>query len=160
MLARTSALLLTTCLTLHAWPAAAQFPPRTVNPEAVDFESEVLSVPGLTTLRVELFMAGSDIGRDFPAKSFDLALSALQEGGRVRVVLKGVVLDVPNGQYVAAVRAIGPGGSAQTEPSQVFVLAQEGTPQDRAALEKQERKWTKIAWAIGAGIFIIPIVAR
>jgi hypothetical protein len=160
MLARTSALLLTVCVTLHAWPAAAQFPPRTVNPEAVDFESEVLSVPGLTTLRVELFMAGSDIRRDFPVKSFDLDLSALQEGGRVRVVLKDALLDVPNGQYVATVRAIGPDGSVQTEPSQVFVLAQEGAPQDRVAHEKQERRWTKIGILIGAGVFLLPLAFR
>src|SRR5262245_51322658 len=138
MHARSAALILTICLTFHSWPAAAQFPPRTVNPDAVEFESPALDISGVTSLRVELFMAGSDMLRDLPVKSFELGPSALQEGGRVRVTLKDAVLDVPNGQYVAAVRVFGRDGSAQTEASQVFVLNQAGSPQDRVANEKQE----------------------
>ena len=160
MLVRTFALVLTIGLTLHAWPTAAQFPPRTVNPEALDFESAVLNVSGLTSLRVELFMAGADVRRDFPVKSFDLEPSVLKEGGRLRVVLKEAVLDVPNGQYVVAVRAFGPNGSEQTEPSQVFVLAQEGSPQDRVEAEKRDRRWTKIGILIGAAVFLVPLAFR
>ncbi len=159
MLARTTALILVATLAVSVVPAAAQFPARSVNPEAVDFESAALSDPA-TGYRVDLFIAGSDIERDFPVKSFDVPATALGEGGRLRVSLKEQTQDVPNGQYVATVRVIAGETARLGAISQVFTLYQPGTPQDRLELARQERIWTRVAMAIGAGILLAPIVVR
>lgn len=129
---------------------------RSINPEAVEFDSPVLALEGVHTLRVELFMAGADTRRDQPVNTLDVDPRAIRPDGRLRVELTPLVIGVPDGSYVATVRAVSDDQTAQSPPSDAFVLAREGTPEDRAAEEKQERRWTRIGLAIMIGALLVP----
>jgi hypothetical protein len=158
---RTLALAATVGFLLVSCTASAQFRAHSVNPEAIEFEAEMLLDPVATGYRVEFFRAGYDTQRDDPVKMLNLPRGIVQEGGRVRVVIRDFVLDMPNGQYVATIRTIaGPRQSARSAPTDVFVLALDGSPSQRVADDRRERFWTKVGIALGASVFLIPVVIR
>lgn len=136
----------------------AQSVARNVNPEAVEFDSPLLSQPGLTGFRVDFFMAYADPTRDTPVKSIDIGLGARDDRGKVLVRLTDVLLDVPNGSYVATIRGTGAGLTPQSEASDAFVLSRPGAPVDRVAEAKRERFWTKVGIAIGGGLLLLPLI--
>lgn len=143
---------------LLAVPSARAQDTATINPEAVEFESPVLDTPGITEYRVELFVAGADPARDVVVASRSFPPGAQQTPGRLRVELKELVLEVPNGRYIAVVRAVAGEQSFRTAPSAPFVLSRTDTVDDRLAERAQDRRWTKIAVIIGASLLLLPYV--
>jgi hypothetical protein len=130
----------------------------TINPEAIEFDSPALDAAEVTAYRVEIFVAGADPDRDVAVAFALLGTDAREAPGRIRVKLSDVVQEVPNGRYVAVVRAID--GSVRTESSAPFVLAREESVEDTAATQKQERFWTKVAIAIGGSMLLLPYVLK
>ena len=157
---RRVALIFVVLLCLTAPHVGAQSPALSVNPEAIEFEPPLLDSSSVTGFRFEIFLAGSDTTRDTPVETLDLSPGALGKDGRIRVELKDVVLDLPNGRYIATIRTVTLGRSEQGEPSNPFVLAREGSVADRVDSVRRERFWTKIGIAIGAGIILVPLLVR
>lgn len=135
---------------------AAQTAARNVNPEAVEFDLDPQA--GVSGYRVDFFMAGADTVRDTPVKSVDIGPGARGADGRVRVRLNDLLLDIPNGSYVATIRGTGAAITPQSPPSDVFVLSRQGSPEDRVTAARRERVWTKIGIAIAAGLLLTPVI--
>ena len=145
-------------LSVVASTTTAQTVARSVNPEAVEFETPVAETPGLIRYRVDLFVAGADTERDTPVASMELPPDALGRDGRVRVELKNLILEAPDGRYVATLRAVAGANTRQSQASDPFVLARESSPEGRVAEEKRERFWTKVGIAIGASLLLLPLI--
>lgn len=157
---RTQTLVLAVALVAFAAPSAtAQAPAaRSINPEAVEFDTPVTSTPGVTGFVVEIFVATADPERDAPVTAKTLGRDALQRTGIVRVELKDLVLGIPDGRYMATLRTEPSVGAVRSEPSDPFLIRQAGTPQDRQAEASRERFWTKVGVAIGAGLLLVPLL--
>jgi hypothetical protein len=160
MHARTVAILTAMCLCLSSHQLAAQPRVRSVNPEAIDFDIPTVDQPEQAEYRVEVFQADSDIHVAAPIKSIDLARRDFRDNGTFRLDLTSALNDVPDGNYVATVRATSGTQTVQTGPGETFVLSRHRTPEDRSALERRERFWTKIGLGIGAAILLVPLVLR
>lgn len=128
-----------------------------VNPEAIQFDSPVLSFPGATGFRIEVFPEGADPRRDVPVKTFEVK-PTLDNRQRLHVTLGEPLIDVPNGRYMATVRPTGPSMGPQSEPSDVFVLSRESSIDERVAEQRRERFWTKVAIAIGGVLLFTPFL--
>lgn len=129
-----------------------------INPEAVEFASPVLDATGVTGYRVEIFVAGADPLRDAPVASAGLDPSAQQVPGRLRVELKDLVLEVPDGRYIAVVQAITTVRPVLTALSAPFVLARETSVEERVEERKLDSLWTKIAVAIAGTLLLVPFI--
>jgi hypothetical protein len=71
--------------------ALAQQPTaNSVNPEALEFETPVFDVPGVTGYRLEVFQAGTDPLRDSPVTMWNVPPGAAPREGRLRVELKNM----------------------------------------------------------------------
>jgi hypothetical protein len=151
------ALFVVASLAVSAAPTRAQTLGVNVNPEAVEFAAPSLARQNVTGYLVELFVAFTDTQRDIPVTMTTLGPDALK-GGTVRVDLRQLTFDVPDGRYVATIRPE-PGSIVDRSiPSDPFWLKREGTPDDRVAEAKRERFWTRIGVALGAGLLVIPLV--
>ncbi|MEQ1869345.1 MAG: hypothetical protein ABL961_04920 [Vicinamibacterales bacterium] len=148
------------CVALSVAHVTAQTEASSINPEAVEFETPVLSIAGITGYRVELFVAGADPTSDRPVNTMELGAGALRSDGRLRVELKTLIFDIPDGRYVATVRAMTATRSEQSAPSEAFVLSRAETVDDRIATAKRERIWTKVGLAIAGGLLVIPVLVR
>lgn len=138
---------------------AAQNGVRSVNPEALEFEVPSGGDSDETAYRVEIFAAEADTSRDTPAQSIELGPSAVREEGRIRVDVARSLGSLPDGSYVATIAAVHEGLDAvRSAPGEPFVIARGSTPEQRAETERQERRWTKIAIAIGASLLILPFI--
>ncbi|MBS1817550.1 MAG: hypothetical protein JSU08_06455 [Acidobacteria bacterium] len=142
----------------------AQTAPRRVqvaNPGAIEFEVEGSAAPVPALWHIELLRASDAPATAQPVKAWDSG-SVQAAGARVRVELAGVLDDVPDGEYVATIRVAGPGGPIGVAgPFIVYghgaTAASAGkSPEER----RNERKWTRVAIAIGASILLIPLVVR
>ena len=85
-------------LLLHPAVSGAQGPPQSVNPEAIEVDFPLLVDTGIAGYRLELFADSADTMRDAPVKSMEIGVSTRTPEGRLRVELKDLVLDVPNGR--------------------------------------------------------------
>ncbi len=155
----TLVLLAVALVAFTAPPVTAQppAPARSINPEAVEFDTPELSRPGITGYVVELFVAFADTQQDVPVTTKALGRDALQ-GGIVRVDVKDLALDVPDGRYVATIRPQPSAVSDRSAPSDPFLLKREGTPEDRVAEARRERFWTKVGIALGASLLLLPLL--
>jgi hypothetical protein len=139
--------------------ALAQPTANSVNPEALEFETPVFDVPGVTGYRLEVFQAGTDPVRDSPVTMWNVPAGAAPREGRLRVELKDMLLEVPDGRYIAVIETVGVTPPRQSAPSTPFVLAR-GPVVDRLQAQKRERFWTRVSVAIGAGLLLAPLLAR
>lgn len=145
-------------LTTHS--LFAQQPPRSVNPEAIEFDPpRTTQAPG-TEYRVEVFRAGADIQSDRPIRSVDLGALAEQDHGSLRVDLHEALIDVPDGVYIATLRAFGIDGPIDIgEPTRTFTLSRDGIL-PLAERTPRERFWMKVGFAIMGGILLVPFIVR
>src|SRR5439155_11233918 len=113
---------------------------------------------------VDFFVAGADPRQAIPVKSIELGPRARRDDGTVWVEVMPALTGVPDGQYVATISTIGENGPvAQSDPSEQFVLSRAPTAIDaaeQAELERRERFWTKVGFAIIGGILLVPLLIR
>jgi hypothetical protein len=156
----TIAVVIAALLSIGTTSVAAQSQGRSVNPESLEFDPLLGGQPDLTEYRVDVFAADSDPRLARPIKSIDLRRRDLRDDGSVRIELTSVLNDVPDGRYVATIRAVSGTQTVQSGPSETFVLSRNGTVADRVALERRERFWTKVGFAIAGGILFVPLLLR
>ena len=125
---------------------------RIVNPEALDFDVPSQGDSTVTGYRVELFAQGATPGADPPVKSIEVAPTAARDDGTIRVEVAQVTSDLPDGTYVAALGTLRADAFERGSPGDAFVIARGTTPEQRAAVERNDRRWTRIAIIIGASI--------
>lgn len=160
-------------------PAAisAQQPPQRVqlaNPSALEFEVSVDARQLATRYRVEVF-AGSDVSAlATAARVFDTADITDAGSGRVRVELGPALAGLPDGEYVATLRTVGvQGESMRSSATPRFIVYDSGAGNPARAAEaapgsapatdaekQDERFWTKVAIAVGAGLTLVPFLLR
>jgi hypothetical protein len=147
------------CLCLHAPDTLGQVRPHGVNPEAIEFAEPVSISASAAGYLCELFAASADTRRDPPITSANIDVRSRTADGRIRVEVNRVAADVPNGTYVMTIRPLEGGTSTRSDPSDPFVVLKAGTGTE-TELDRDERFWTKVAIAIGAGVILIPILLR
>jgi hypothetical protein len=146
---------------LSCLPLFAQEGARSVNPEAIQFDPPQGDQPPGTEYRVEFFNASADIHADRPVRSIGLHPLMLLDDGSLRVDLHSALVDVPDGEYIATLRAFGDNGPVDvSEPSQPFVLFRAALILHEAELTQREKFWTKIGFAIIGGILVVPFLVR
>jgi len=155
---RSLVLVIVGCLT--AATAGAQVPIRSVNPEAVEFDVPNPPDRGVTGYRVELFKADMHPDTDAPLESIKIRADAVRDDGTVRVDLGLGSVDLPDGVYVATIRPMGGERSERSAAGAPFVLARGAALAERVELVQRERRWTRIAIAIGAAILVVPFITR
>jgi len=116
-------------LLLCSWPALAQTPPRAVFVASSDHAVDVGGTPLVTTYQLDVMI---DTATGALAFSKSLGKPTPNAQNEISVSLPEFVT-LPNKVYVATVSAIGPGGTARSEPSDPFVWlsrppAQPGKP--------------------------------
>jgi hypothetical protein len=139
--------------------ALGQTPPRSINPEAIEFDVSTSGLTELTQYRVELFTASADTQHDPPIKSIDLPRDSVNDG-RVRVPVKAALSDVPDGQYVATIRTENERESIQSEPSPTFIVSRTAAEPGEIDFDPRERFWTKVGLAIAAAILLVPLLLK
>jgi hypothetical protein len=146
---------------LTANPLTAGQQGRSVNPEAIEFDAQPIDRPDLTQYRVEFFKVTADPRFDSPIKSIEVDSVTQRDDGTLRVDLATVLAGVPDGDYVARLRAMGENGALDVRaPLEFFVLSREANPPDRTDHSRRERLLTEIAWSVMAGILLIPFLVR
>ena len=138
------------------------------NPEAVEcrFDAGPSASGAVVRYQVELFRAQDDPAVAPALKSFELATLERAGAGTVRLAMKDGLSDLPDGTYVATVRAVLDGSpsarSVPTAPFKVFGRTTRGVPLIDSTPEAQrsERFWTKVAIAVAGGLLVVPLVTR
>jgi hypothetical protein len=150
-------------LALNADPLAAGQQGRSVNPEAIEFDTYPVERLGLTQYRIEFFKATADPQRDSPIKSIDVD-AGLQgdDDGTLRVDVHTALAGMPDGEYVARLRAFGENGQIDVRvPNEFFILSrQAGTDLAGADPPDRERFWAKVGLTIIGGILLVSIFWR
>jgi hypothetical protein len=161
MTQRTVVMLTALLCAAHGNPAIAQDHSRSVNPQAIEFDLQSLNIghANQTNIRVDFFEAGANLRRDVPIKSTVIPTSDMNDR-TVRVDVMSLLGDLPDGEYVAAIRSESPDQSLQGEVSAVFVLNHGGVLDDRLPRDPRDRFWTKVGLAIGAGLLLTPLLIR
>jgi hypothetical protein len=146
---------------LTANPLAAGQQGRSVNPEAIEFEAQPIDRPDLTQYRVEFFKSPADPRFDFPFKSIEVDTAMQRDDGILRVDLDTVLEGLPDGEYVARLRAMGETGPLDVRaPLEFFLLTRQADLQEQTDLNSRERFWTKVGFAIMGALLLVPFLAR
>ena len=157
--------LLTSVPPLAAQPAAA----RVANPDTIEFQVSPVDQTTTTAYRIELFPAGSDASLAVPVKTLDIPASQADNGQPIRIDLRSARENVADGEYIATIRMIrADGTSPRSQPTAPFLISGHGVASQGSSAEpnltdeerRQERFWTRVAIAVGAGLLLLPIVLR
>ncbi|MGC4081717.1 MAG: hypothetical protein QM736_06340 [Vicinamibacterales bacterium] len=113
-----------------------------------------------TTLwHVELLRAADAPATAQPVKAWDSRATRVDTG--LRVEFGDKLIGVPDGEYIATIRAAGPGGPVGVAgPFVIDGHAASGATNASDDQRRSDRYWTKVAIAIGAAIVVIPFLVR
>ena len=151
------------------------------NPRIIEFDIPNENRSRVDGYRIELFQSREDTSVAVPIKAVDVRRALRRDELSVRVDLRQVLEGVPDGEYVATLRTLGPDGpSARSEPTAPFLVSggnpggggqsvsqqpgQAEDPQPSAGREEGTDRghwfWTAIGIAIGVAAILIPYLAR
>jgi hypothetical protein len=157
----------------------AQSAALSVNPRAVEFD-----VPQAETdirgYRVELFHSRADTRTAQAVNALEITRTAASESrGRVRIEMRELFDNVPDGEYIVTLQTVGSNGpSNRSEPAGPFRVSghfkaarrppSAGTPRppspgsDESARnqEKEGRFWVIVGIAMGVAAFVVPFIIK
>jgi hypothetical protein len=165
---------LTLCLSVFVPARVEGQPPPAplVNPRAIEFDLPAAGSADVTGYRVELFKSGSDTTSASPVRSLNIR-KPRGRSAQLRVDLRELLGNVPDGEYVATVRAVGRhGNSPRSLPTEPFTISGHGQPVDDlpapapspdpevADPDREPWGWTVAGIAMGVAAFLLGYLFR
>ena len=149
------------------------------NPRALEFDVPEAET-SISGYRVELFHSRADTSTAQAVNTLEIArASASESGGRVRIEMKGLFANVPDGEYVVTLQTFGPdGASRRSEPAGPFQLSGHfkgesrpapGTEREPPTSEAGEtppdherggRFWGIVGIVMGIAAIILPLILK